>query len=260
MSTKIRPHFVASHMQKAQVAFVELTNIYKNYPLNEANVIIVLGGDGYLLRCIHEFCSYNIPIFGMNRGSVGFLLNCFKLEELTERINNSHKIKLNALEFIATSSNNQMFKGFAFNEITLFRMSGQAVKLRIDINEKTKIETLMGDGALVSTPAGSTAYNMACDGSILPLNADVINLTAINPFKPRFKGAILTNNTNIKLVNLSPDNRPTLLTADNIEIPHIKSVDIFQSEEIFCNLLFDPEQNLHERIMRQQFELPLTNT
>lgn len=249
-------HFLAADTDAAQDALDGLITHYGQSPINECDIIVPLGGDGFLLECLHAHYSKGKPFYGVNKGSEGFLLNKSISERLSDRIPKSHAITLHALSMVATLGDGSCHEAFAFNEVALFRQTRQAANLQIEVDGKVRIEKLISDGVLVSTPAGSTAYNLSAHGPIIPLHADLLALTPISPHRPRrWTGALLPDSTVVKVKVLDPQKRPIGATADFTEIRDVTSVTIRQTKNISAKLLFDPDHALEERIMREQFEV-----
>lgn len=247
-------HFLAAETEAAQDALDGLIAHYGQSSINECDIIVPLGGDGFLLECLHTHYNKGKPFYGVNKGSEGFLLNKSISERLSDRIPKSHAITLHALSMVTTLADGSCHEAFAFNEVALFRQTRQAANLQIEVDGKVRIEKLISDGVLVSTPAGSTAYNLSAHGPIIPLNADLLALTPISPHRPRrWTGALLPDSTIVKVQVLDPQKRPVGATADFTEIRDVTSVTICQDKNIKAKLLFDPEHALEERIIREQF-------
>ena len=246
--------FVASDTTVAQQARRKLSDRYGDVPAAEAEVIVALGGDGFMLRTLHQYRELEAPVYGMKLGRVGFLMNKYRLDELAERVQRAHTAVLFPLEMIATDAAGKAHHGLAFNEVSLLRQSNQAAHLEVKLNDTVKLSSLVCDGILVSTPAGSTAYNLSAHGPILPLDANVLALTPISPFRPRrWRGAILPHRTQVSLRVVDPGKRPVSATADFLEVRDVRSVEIHQSQHAGVRLLFDPEHNLEQRILDEQF-------
>ena len=252
MDTKL--HFLAADTEAAQDALGGLINHYGQAPIDECDIIVPLGGDGFLLECLHAHYNKGKAFYGVNKGSEGFLLNQSISERLSERIPKSHAITLHALNMTVTTTNGKTHEAFAFNEVALFRQTRQAANLQITVDDKIRIEKLIADGVLVSTPAGSTAYNLSAHGPIIPLNADLLALTPISPHRPRrWTGALLQESAVVEIDVLDPNKRPMGATGDFTEIRDVAKVTIRQKNDIKAKLLFDPDHALEERIMREQF-------
>lgn len=246
--------FVASEAPEARKALVELTELYGNAPTQEADAIVALGGDGLMLQTLHRYLNDSIPIYGMNRGSVGFLTNDYSPENLRERLAAAETSVIHPLAMRAVDKDGKVHHGLAINEVSLFRQRHQAAKLRIAIDGQVRLEELICDGCLVATPAGSTAYNLSVFGPILPINAQLLALTPISAFRPRrWRGALLPNNARILFEVLESDKRPVSAVADHHETRSVTSVEIAQATHIDLLLMFDPGHNLDERILSEQF-------
>jgi len=246
--------FVASKTEEAQAALAGLRARYVEASLDKADIIVALGGDGFMLRTLHRHLALNKPVYGMKLGTVGFLMNQFHPDGLIERLARAHPTRLKPLVMQAASESGNTVSSLAFNEVSLLRQTKQAAHVRVSLNGVVKIEELMCDGVLVSTSAGSTAYNLSAHGPILPLGADVLAMTPISPFRPRrWRGAILRAGTEVKFEVLDPYKRPVSATADSNEIRDVVEVTISESRETTVTLLFDPEHNLEDRILNEQF-------
>lgn len=252
----IKPFFLSSKKIKAKKALKILQKKYKHYSLEEANVVIVLGGDGTILPLVNDKSFIMKNIFGMNRGTVGFLMNNYEAENLLDRIKSSKVTKLNPVYMKVTDILNKTHLAFSLNEVSLLRQNRFAANIRVKINSKIKINKLVCDGMLISTPAGSTAYNLSAQGPILPLNSPLLALTPICPFRPRrWKGAILPEKSKIVLEIIDPKNRPVSATAGEVEVRNVKKVEVACNFTKSLNLLFDKEHNLEEKILNEQFIL-----
>jgi NAD+ kinase len=252
----IKPFFLSSKKIKAKKALKILQKKYKHYSLEEANVVIVLGGDGTILPLVNDKSFIKKNIFGMNRGTVGFLMNNYEAENLLDRIKSSKVTKLNPVYMKVTDILNKTHLAFSLNEVSLLRQNRFAASIRVKINSKVKINKLVCDGMLISTPAGSTAYNLSAQGPILPLNSPLLALTPICPFRPRrWKGAILPEKSKIVLEIIDPKNRPVSATAGEVEVRNVKKVEVACNFTKSLNLLFDKEHNLEEKILNEQFIL-----
>ena len=222
--------------------------------VKESNVIVAIGGDGFLLKTLHDHKDLQKPIYGINYGSVGFLMNNEIDSDLIETIKKSQTVKLNPLNMKAKNINNEIFESIAFNEVSLMRASYQAAKLKININGVERIKELICDGVLVATPAGSTAYNLSAHGSIIPLDSKLLALTPISAFRPRrWKGALLSENTKINLIVNDFKTRPVSVTADHNEMRNIVEVDVASAKDLSFELLFDSNHSIEERILKEQF-------
>ncbi|MGL5783963.1 MAG: NAD kinase [Alphaproteobacteria bacterium] len=251
-----RLHFVAcENIPEAQDVFCHFIKSYGQASPEDADAFVVLGGDGFMLHTLHQFLNYEKPFYGINYGSVGFLMNspCL-VGELLERLNRGHRTHVNLLKMQATTLSGTKHEAWAFNEISLLRETYQAAKIAISVNGKPRLQELICDGVLVSTPAGSTAYNFSAHGPILPIGSRLLALTPISAFRPRrWRGAVLPHDVVITLEVLDPVKRPVSVVADDQEIRQIKSVSIFEDEKVSVLMLFDAQHNLEERILAEQF-------
>lgn len=246
--------FVASHTAEARDAYGRLEKRYGNADPAKADVIVALGGDGLMLQTLHKFMNSGKPIYGMHRGTVGFLMNEFVEERLSERLSNAHITVIHPLVMQARDVQGRSHEHRAINEVSLFRQSAQAAHLRIKIDDQERLAELIADGVLVATPAGSTAYNLSAQGPIIPINAPLLALTAISPFRPRrWRGALLPNKAKVTIEVMDAEKRPVAAVADHDEVRSVRSVDISMDLNISINMLFDPGHNLDERILREQF-------
>ncbi|MCS6877966.1 MAG: NAD kinase [Geminicoccaceae bacterium] len=246
--------FLAAQTPEAQRARRELERRYGAVPVEEAEVLVPLGGDGFMLETLHAHLDRKVPIYGMNLGTVGFLLNSFAIEGLEERICAAIGVDLYPLRMRARDQRGAVHESLAINEVSVFRETRQAAWLAIDIDGICRLEQLVCDGVLVATPAGSTAYNLSAHGPIIPLGADLLALTPISPFRPRrWRGALLPSRTRFTIRVLDPEKRPVSAVADFSEFRDVVRVDVWEDRAIACRLLFDPEHNLEERILKEQF-------
>jgi NAD+ kinase len=254
VSTQPRIAVVASKTPEGQAGLAVLQQTFGSLPPADADVIVALGGDGFMLQTVHRHMALNKPVYGMKAGTVGFLMNQYRPEELLDRIAAAQPAVLKPLEMIALSESGSSVNALAFNEVSLLRQTKQAAKIRVSLNNAVRLEELVCDGVLVSTAAGSTAYNLSAHGPILPLGSEVLAMTPISPFRPRrWRGAILRSGTEIKLEILDHYKRPVSATADSSEVRDVVEVSIRESRDRTVTLLFDPEHNLEERILNEQF-------
>lgn len=246
--------FVASEGDEAQDALARLSDRYGSYVPGEADAIVALGGDGLMLQTLHRFMNDRIPIYGMNRGSVGFLMNEYREDDLLDRLSRADISRVHPLSLVAYESNGKASKALAINEVSLFRERHQAAKLQISIDGTVRLDELICDGALVSTPAGSTAYNLSAHGPILPINSALLALTPISPFRPRrWRGALLPNKARICVKVLEHEKRPVSAVADSVEIRGVVRVEIEQARKVDLLMMFDQDHSLEERILAEQF-------
>lgn len=258
----LEPHlrlaFIATDTPEAREALSRLTARYGAVPLGEAEVVVALGGDGFLLESLHRPLRKDIthpqPVFGMNRGSVGFLLNEFREDDLFGRVARAQRVTLHPLRMVASRANGEQVEALGINEVSLLRERHQAAKLRIHIDGIERLPELICDGALVATPAGSTAYNLSAHGPIIPLSAGILALTPISAFRPRrWRGALLPHTAQIIFEVLEPEKRPVSAVADATEVREVVRVEIREDRNVALTVLFDPELNLEERILKEQF-------
>lgn len=247
-------HFVASLSDRAQKALADLQDLYGQTNVESANIIVALGGDGFMLRTLHRLLSTQLPVYGMKLGDVGFLMNRYRAEGLYERICEAQLVELSPLRMVTRTEAGHESQALAINEVSLLRQTNQAAHIRISVNDHVKVEELVCDGVLVSTAAGSTAYNLSAHGPILPLGTDALALTPISPFRPRrWKGAVLPSSARIRFDILDHYKRPVSATADAHEVRNVTSVDVSQAQDEELKLMFDPDHNLEDRILDEQF-------
>ena len=245
---------VAADGEAAQQALAELVARYRCVDAAEAEIVIPLGGDGFLLETLHRFLGRRVPIYGMDRGSVGFLMNPYRPEGLLDRLATAQPVLLHPLEMIAHDTHGARHRALAFNEVSLLRETRQAAKLRVVVDGVVRLDELMADGILLATPVGSTAYNLSAHGPIIPLGAGVLGLTPISAFRPRrWRGALLRHEARVRIDALETDKRPVSAVADFTEARDVVSVEIREDREIAMTLLFDRDANLEERVFKEQF-------
>ncbi|MGH6815237.1 MAG: NAD kinase [Hyphomicrobiaceae bacterium] len=246
--------FVTSDHGQAREAYDRLAARYGNAAPETAEAIVALGGDGLMLQTLHRFMRKGIPIYGMNRGSVGFLMNEYREDDLRTRLLRAEIATLHPLAMTAHDESGQVREALAINEVSLFRQIYQAAKLRIVIDGTVRMTELICDGVLVATPAGSTAYNLSAHGPILPIHAPLLALTPISPFRPRrWRGALLPNKARIEIEVLEPDKRPVSAVADHIETRFVRQVTVAEASAVDLYMMFDPDRSLDERILTEQF-------
>ena len=247
---------VAANTPVAQAGRAELEAIYPSKPPADADVIVALGGDGFMLQTIHRFISRGKPIFGMNRGSVGFMMNPYSTDDLLGQIRRAEVARLNPLRMIAHLDSGARIELHAMNEVSMLRQTRQAAKLRIHVDDVTRLDEMVCDGVLVSTPAGSTAYNLSAHGPILPLDAGVLALTPISVFRPRrWRGALIPRTAKVRIEVLEAEKRPVSAVADSTEVREVVEVEISEDREIEVQILFEAGQSLSERNLAEQFSL-----
>jgi NAD+ kinase len=246
--------FVAASTPEAREAYGTLEALYGNVDPASADVIVALGGDGLMLQTLHKFMNSGKPIYGMHRGTVGFLMNEYAEENLRERLAAAQDTVIHPLVMHARDAQGRVNEHRAINEVSMFRQSAQAAHLRILIDGKERLTELIADGVLVATPAGSTAYNLSVQGPIIPINAPMLALTPISPFRPRrWRGALLPDKAKVTIEVREAEKRPVAAVADHDEVRSVRAVDISMDHAVSINLLFDPGHNLDERILREQF-------
>ncbi|MGV6888087.1 NAD kinase [Rhodophyticola sp. SM2404] len=246
--------FLASDAPLAQEAQARLSERYGQHRPQDADVIVALGGDGFMLATLHATQAIEAPVYGMNRGTVGFLMNEYTEDGLIERLEAAEEAVLNPLHMRAVSGNGRVTEALAINEVSLLRAGPQAAKLRIYVDGKERMSELVCDGALLSTPAGSTAYNYSAHGPILPIGSDVLALTAVAAFRPRrWRGALLPKKAVVKFEVLDPERRPVMADADSHSVLDVHEVEIRSETDVEHRILFDPGHGLEERLLREQF-------
>lgn len=246
--------FLASSVPVAQTARATLIGRYGDVPAQEADVIVALGGDGFMLHTLHETQGLPAPVYGMNRGTIGFLMNAYSETDLLDRLDAAEEEIINPLSMRAMDRDGKLHEALAINEVSLLRAGPQAAWLKITVDGRLRLEELVCDGALVSTPAGSTAYNYSAHGPILPIGADVLAVTAIAAFRPRrWRGALLPKTAQVRFDVTDPDKRPVIAAADSISFENIDWVEIRTEPAIEHRILFDPGHGLEERLISEQF-------
>ena len=246
--------FLASPASEAQLALAQLTERYGNHDPDTADVVVALGGDGLMLQTLHRFMGTKKPIYGMNRGSVGFLMNEFSLRHLQKRLAAARPSIVHPLLMKVLCADGRIETARAINEVSLSRQSYQAAKMEISVDGKVRLKELAADGVLVATPAGSTAYNLSANGPILPLNAPLLALTPISAFRPRrWRGALLPDKARVTIQILEPEKRPVSAVADHVEFRNILEADIAMDHATDLVMLHDPDHSLDERILAEQF-------
>jgi len=250
--------FVASddpEAQDAQEALAALAARYGNADPASAKTVVALGGDGFMLSTLHDHIGREVAIYGMNCGSVGFLMNVWGADDLPARIARAKPVKLHPLRMLAHTKSGEEIEALAINEVALLRQTHQATKIRIHVDGVTRLKELICDGVLVATPAGSTAYNLSAHGPIIPIRAPLLALTPISAFRPRhWRGALLPDTACVKFEVLEPAKRPVSATADHTEIRDVLTVEVSQLQDLSVTMLFDPEHDFEERILKEQFE------
>lgn len=247
--------FVAADTEAAQSALAELRARYDEVAPEDANIIVALGGDGFMLETLHQHIERNVAIYGMHRGSVGFLMNEFTAEALDKKVAAAMPVELHPLAMSAETVSGDKMQAHAINEVSLLRETRQAAKIRIEIDGVVRLEELICDGVLVATPAGSTAYNLSAHGPIVPVGAGLLALTPISAFRPRrWRGALLPQAARVRFEVLEATKRPVSAVADYTEVRDVAVVEVCEDASRSLTLLFDPEHNLEERIVTEQFQ------
>lgn len=249
-----RVAFVAADAQAARDALSTLTQRYGQHKPEDADVIVALGGDGFMLEAVNTYMNMKVPFFGVHRGTVGFLMNRYDDSDLMERLQRTTEVKLHPLRMSAVTADGGKHDALATNEVSMLRQTRQAAKIMIYVDGKERMSELVCDGALVCTPAGSSAYNLSVNGPVLPLGSNVLALTPISAFRPRrWRGAILPHTAVVRFVMLEPEKRPVSAVADRDEFRDVVEVTVREDRSISMRMLFDPEHNLEERIVAEQF-------
>ncbi len=246
--------FIASATPDSQSALEELTRLYGNTGMDDADVVVALGGDGFMLQTLHETIHNGKRVYGMNCGSVGFLMNDYRTDNLHARVTAAVENEFHPLRMTTTNADGSQCVALAINEVYLFRQSYQAAKLQVVIDDRVRLEELICDGLMVATPAGSTAYNLSAHGPILPLEAPLLAMTPVSAFRPRrWRGALLPNRVCVDLTILEPEKRPVNAVADNLEVKSVLHVRIAQMPELSARILSDPDHSWSDRILAEQF-------
>ncbi len=246
--------FISSDAQSAREAAQKLATLYGQADPAEADVIVALGGDGFMLQTLHDTMRSGKVIFGMNRGSVGFLLNEYREDGLRDRISAAVEHVIRPLEMTAHTQSGETVHAFAINEVSLLRQSYQAAKLRVLVDGRVRLEELICDGLMVATPAGSTAYNLSAHGPILPLEAPLLALTPVSPFRPRrWRGALLPNRVTVDIEVLDTGKRPVNAVADHTEVKSVSRVQVMEAQKVQARILSDPDHSWDDRILAEQF-------
>jgi NAD+ kinase len=247
-------HFVASDAPDAQAALAAMRTRHEDAGEKAADIIIALGGDGFMLQALHRFLGSKKPIYSMNLGSVGFLMNEYREEGLEARLAAAEPAQVHPLRMQAVTTSGQSHNALAFNEVSLLRETRQAAKIRISVDDRVRIQELICDGVLICTPAGSTAYNLSAHGPILPIDAALLALTPISAFRPRrWHGALLPHRARTRFEILEPVKRPVSAVADDLEVRNVAHVDVAEDRSISTTMLFDAGHSLDERILAEQF-------
>lgn len=255
MSDTLKIHFYVATSAAAQDAFATLQERYGQHSAEDADVIVPLGGDGTMLEALHKLYKLGKPFYGMNLGTVGFQLNPYQPDGLIERINDAHAYDMAPLKMTATTADGEKVEAIGFNEVALFRETSHAAKIRIFIDDKQPMEqSLIGDGVLVCTPSGSTAYNLSAGGPIIPLGSNILALTPLAPFRPRrWRGALLPHEVKVRFEVIEPETRQVRVETASRMFSKVKEVEVRESRSYSVRMLFDPDHNLEDRILSEQF-------
>ncbi len=250
-----RIFFTASEAPPAKRALARLVKLHGNVPLANADVVVALGGDGHMLQTLHANVTTHLPIYGMNRGTVGFLMNDYSEKDLPDRLQAAELTRIHPLKMKAVDNTGKLTSAIAFNEVSLLRQRHQAAKICISVDGSERLDELICDGVLLSTPVGSTAYNLSAHGPILPIGSPLLALTPISAFRPRqWRGAIISHKAKVTLSVLDSEKRPVAAVADHVEVRNVMSVEIYEDKKKSVQLLFDPGHSLAERVLKEQFK------
>ena len=249
-------HFHIAKNKKAKVVADGLLSLYGQVDLSRAEVIVAVGGDGAMLAAMRESITYNIPVFGLNRGNIGFLMNDFHKLNLIERLKDANEIIVHPLEMVAVDSKNKKYVELAINEVAIFRRTHQSAIISIKIDDTERLSELTCDGVMVATPVGSTAYNLSAHGPILPIGSEILALTPISPFRPRrWRGALIKNKSVIEFNIINPKLRPVSASADAKEVKNIKQVSVSQKHNIDLRILYDKTNGMEDKYLKEQFSI-----
>ena len=249
-------HFHIAKNKKAKVVADELLSLYGQVDLSRAEVIVAVGGDGAMLAAMRESITYNIPVFGLNRGNIGFLMNDFHKLNLIERLKDANEIIVHPLEMVAVDSKNKKYVELAINEVAIFRRTHQSAIISIKIDDTERLSELTCDGVMVATPVGSTAYNLSAHGPILPIGSEILALTPISPFRPRrWRGALIKNKSIIEFNIINPKLRPVSASADAKEVKNIKQVFVSQKHDTDLRILYDKTNGMEDKYLKEQFSI-----
>lgn len=249
-------HFSIAKNKKSQSVSDELLKLYGQVEISNAEVIVAVGGDGAMLAAMRQSIDFNIPVFGLNRGNIGFLMNQFEIENLVERLMDANEIIVHPLEMKAIDSKNNEFTELAINEVSIFRRTHQSAIISIKIDNTERLSELTCDGVMVATPVGSTAYNLSAHGPILPIGSEILALTPISPFRPRrWKGALIKNRSKVEFNILNPKLRPVSASADAKEVKNIKKVIVSQRPDISLRILYDRTNSMEDKYLKEQFSM-----
>lgn len=252
----MRINFSIGKNKKAKIASTKLIKHYGQVHLNEAEIIVAVGGDGAMLNALRESISSNLPVFGLNRGNIGFLMNNFSEFDLIKRLEKAKEIIVHPLEMLVSDIENNEYKEMAVNEVSIFRSSHQSAMISIKIDETVRLNELTCDGIMVATPVGSTAYNLSAHGPIIPIDSEILALTPISPFRPRsWRGALIKNKSIIEFGINNPKLRPVSASADSREVKNVTKVKVYQRNDVNLRIMYDQSNSMEDRYLREQFAI-----
>ena len=252
----MRINFSIGKNKKAKIASTKLIKHYGQVELSEAEIIVAVGGDGAMLNALRESISSNLPVFGLNRGNIGFLMNNFSEFDLIKRLEKAKEIIVHPLEMLVTDVENNEYKEMAVNEVSIFRSTHQSAMISIKIDETERLSELTCDGIMVATPVGSTAYNLSAHGPIIPIDSEILALTPISPFRPRsWRGALIKNKSVIEFGINNPKLRPVSASADSREVKNVTKVKVYQRNDVNLRIMYDQSNSMEDRYLREQFAI-----
>ena len=252
----MRINFSIGKNKKAKIASTKLIKHYGQIELSEAEIIVAVGGDGAMLNALRESISSNLPVFGLNRGNIGFLMNNFSEFDLIKRLEKAKEIIVHPLEMLVSDIENNEYREMAVNEVSIFRSSHQSAMISIKIDETVRLNELTCDGIMVATPVGSTAYNLSAHGPIIPIDSEILALTPISPFRPRsWRGALIKNKSIIEFGINNPKLRPVSASADSREVKNVTKVKVYQRNDVNLRIMYDQSNSMEDRYLREQFAI-----
>jgi NAD+ kinase len=252
----MRINFSIGKNKKAKIASTKLIKHYGQVELSEAEIIVAVGGDGAMLNALRESISSNLPVFGLNRGNIGFLMNNFSEFDLIRRLEKAKEIIVHPLEMLVSDIENNEYREMAVNEVSIFRSSHQSAMISIKIDETVRLNELTCDGIMVATPVGSTAYNLSAHGPIIPIDSEILALTPISPFRPRsWRGALIKNKSIIEFDINNPKLRPVSASADSREVKNVTKVKVYQRNDVNLRIMYDQSNSMEDRYLREQFAI-----
>ena len=252
----MRINFSIGKNKKAKLASTKLIRHYGQVELSDAEIIVAVGGDGAMLNALRESISSNLPVFGLNRGNIGFLMNNFSEFDLIKRLEKAKEIIVHPLEMLVSDVENNEYKEMAVNEVSIFRSTHQSAMISIKIDETERLSELTCDGIMVATPVGSTAYNLSAHGPIIPIDSEILALTPISPFRPRsWRGALIKNKSIIEFVINNPKLRPVSASADSREVKNVTKVKVYQRNDVNLRIMYDQSNSMEDRYLREQFAI-----